>query len=156
MIEVEVDGKKVEVVTASSFREWRRRATIAFVFLTAVATGAAYIGYDASEDSDSGIRAEGEAAVARSCRDRLSLRITMAVALDDLRRAAVQPPETPAEKKAFREFIDRTQSPIESLLGEAAGRSVVTTGPIDERTIRRVRRDGLATCSVQAATFGDG
>lgn len=152
--ELEVNGEKVRLLRAEVFARWRRRATIAFVGLAAAATLAGYLAYDAGEDSDRGIRQESARAITQSCRERLNLRITVAVAFDELRRAAVKPAVSGPERRQYRDFLERTQRPIDALLSEAADRAVVTdAGPIAEDDVKRVRTDGLALCAALAEGF---
>lgn len=45
------DGQKVEYISIEYFKRWRKRALIAFIFLTAVSTLAAYLSFSAGQKS---------------------------------------------------------------------------------------------------------
>jgi hypothetical protein len=134
-------------------RRWAKRATLAFLLLTAVSVGSAYLGYHAGAKSDRNTRSEAQRAVFRSCADRADLRLTVAVGFDELRRSAIAPGQTTEARLGA--FLTRTQEPIDRLLGEAAGH-VVKTEPeqvVNDRVLDPIRDDATATCQRQASRF---
>lgn len=104
----------------------------------------------------------GADAVLRSCISRADLRVTVAVAIDQLRVLALREPNTAEEREAVRDFLARTQAPIDRLLSQAAGEPITNDppGPLNDRVRNRVRELAAARCSEQADDFrvgiGDG
>lgn len=153
-------------ITHREFRRWRNIATAAFVALTLISCLAGYLGYNAGQDSQNGLKANATQATYDTCLSGGELRITIARGLDDLRSLAL----TAQVPSAVREeFIRRTQPAIDRLLTQAAyGTSVdeqngrqyhapQPPGAVTLTVIDQVRALSLARCKARAAdTFGPG
>lgn len=143
--------EKVRVVRWESFERWRKRAAKAFVGLALVSSAGLYLTIEAQSE----FAAEVESRVELACLDRANTRISVAVGLDELRRSAVVPPARPTvmEQAQFEHFIERTQTPIDRLLTEAATATVKTKGELVPENIDTVRKLAAQSCARLAASF---
>lgn len=134
-------------MTRGQFRAWRRRATWAFVFLTCVSTGSAYLGWHAGEESDRRTREAAADTAQRACESAVEGRIVQAQGLDDLRRAAL-PPDRLASPQGIA-FLKQTQPAIDTQLSRAAGRVVRSDPrlPLSETVVAPLRREGVRRCA---------
>lgn len=138
-------------VYQAQFRHYTRRVTIMFVALTLVSCAAAYWSWHEGEAADEGIAALSRDAVYRSCASRADLRVTVAQAVDDLRRFAVADGGPNGQRKAF---FKRTAPPIDDLLSGAAGHRIRTQGsPLDRRVLDEARKAGHDRCYALALRF---
>lgn len=126
-------------------------ALIAFFVVVAMSSVGIYWAWSNGQKLED----NGAAAVYRSCISRADLRVTVAVAIDQLRILALREPKTPAEEKAVAEFIERTQAPVDRLLSQAAGEPIRTEPPGALRTGVRQRVLELAAvrCEEQRDDF---
>lgn len=140
--------------TRGECRTRAHRDQLAYGVLVFVSVAAAWLGYDAGEQSDAGLRRAARAQIEGACRERVEGRIGNAQGLDALRRAAVKDPDS---ARAVR-FLRRTQPPIDRQLTRAAmpgdgdivrKREEIHVGPGDvltEEVVAPVRARGFAIC----------
>lgn len=138
----------VRYVTVDSFRAWRRRATLAFVLLTFVSSGAAYLAYEAGKRDQANLQAAGRDATTKSCLSGVDLRIATAAGLDDLRQLAI----TGAPESRGAQFIATTQPSIDRLLSQAAGtkyHAPLPPGTVTPIVADEVRELGREKCQAR-------
>jgi len=97
---------------------WRRRVLIAFVSLTAIACGSAYLSYQQGRDD-----------TVQRCISGGPFRLTVAQGFDDLRRLAVKGAPDAAQVRFFRQ----TQPAIDRVLSDTAGERFAVKIPKDAR-----------------------
>jgi hypothetical protein len=146
-------GEPVRLTDAGNAERRRNRATLAFVLLAFVSSGAGYLAYEAGKSATGNLQAAGRDATTKSCLSGLDLRIAVAAALDDLRQLAV----SGAPQMRRDQFIAVTQPSIDRLLSQAAGHEFhapLPPGKVSAIVADQVRGFGVQRCQERtAATF---
>lgn len=140
-------------------QEGRRIATtkqvvVAFVISGVIASGAAWVGWRAGQDSDHDIAVSTWRSDLNGCNNGGDFRIAIAKSMDELRRTAVGlPADAPARNGHLEprdeRFLKITQEAIDRLLTQAAGkpyRAPHPPGAVTERVITEVRALSEVRC----------
>jgi hypothetical protein len=149
------ERRRVRYLTYREFVIWAIGMMVAWLLILVAAVGAAWLAWT----NDATVDRNGADAIYRACVGRAAGDIQTAVAIDQLRRLAVSPNRdgqpSAAQRERSRQFLERTQEPIDRLLSNAASRRI-TTKPgtaLSRREQDRVRFLANSRCQQAATDF---
>lgn len=144
------ERRRTLYVKRSEWERSKRRTWIAYLLVVAASAAGLYLAIHANDRTTR----NGADAVRRSCLSRAELRLTVAGAIDELRRLAIEH-ASPAEQLAF---LRTTQLPIDRLLSEAAGSPMHAPPqtPLPRVLIDAARGRAVLRCEAEADAFRRG